>query len=201
MPSAMLRHWLVMLLGAPILAAIPAAHGDIYKFVDGNGHVYFSDRRLNSQYKLIQRTSKRAASYNGGAYRKNRQLHTPVIEELARRYRLDSALVHAVVTAESAYDAHAVSHKGAVGLMQLMPDTARRYGVADPRNPTENVRGGIRYLRDLLVQFRSVALALAAYNAGENAVARYGNKIPPFPETQRYVLKVLDYYRRLKSAT
>ena len=87
-----------------------------------------------------------------------------------------------------------MSKKGAVGLMQLMPGTAERYGVRDRYNPRDNLFGGTRYLRDLLVMFRNVPLALAAYNAGENAVIRYGRKIPPYPETQTYVRRVLKYY-------
>ena len=85
--------------------------------------------------------------------------------------------------------------------MQLMPATAKRYGVNDRRDPLENLLGGVRYLRDLLVQFRSVPLALAAYNAGENAVAQYGNRIPPYPETQAYVRKVLTHYKRYRQTS
>ena len=120
-----------------------------------------------------------------------------IIDATAKRYRLDARLVHAVVRAESAYDPHAVSRAGAVGLMQLMPGTARRYGVQDRRDPTQNLSGGVRYLRDLLLQFRNVSLALAAYNAGENAVTRHGNRIPPFPETREYVRRVIRFYREL----
>ena len=85
--------------------------------------------------------------------------------------------------------------------MQLMPGTAKRYGVRDRRDPRQNVSGGVRYLRDLLVQFDDLPLALAAYNAGENAVIRYGNRIPPYRETQRYVRKVLSYYRDYRKAS
>ena len=84
--------------------------------------------------------------------------------------------------------------------MQLMPETAARYGVRDRRDPAANLDGGVRYLIDLLKQFDNVKLALAAYNAGENAVIRYGNKVPPFPETRGYVRKVLTYYRELRGA-
>jgi soluble lytic murein transglycosylase-like protein len=98
---------------------------------------------------------------------------------------------------ESGYDPHAVSRAGAVGLMQLMPDTARRYGVRNLRDPAQNVQAGARYLRDLMGKFdNDLTLALAAYNAGEEAVAQYGNRIPPFRETLNYVPKVLDVYRR-----
>ena len=103
---------------------------------------------------------------------------------------------------ESAYDAQARSNKGAIGLMQLMPDTARRYGVRDRQDPAANVDGGARYLRDLLEAFENdVELAVAAYNAGENAVVQYGNQIPPFPETRSYVRKVLGYYERFQPSS
>ena len=175
-----------------------APQADIYKFVDKNGVVHLADRRLGPGYKLLHKSKLRAGA-NTAAYAVNRKKYTPLIDSLARKYRLDSDLVHAVVTAESAYDPRAISKKGAVGLMQLMPGTAKRYGVNDRENPEENVAGGVRYLRDLLLQFRSVSLALAAYNAGENAVLRYGNQIPPYPETQNYVHKVLVHYKKLKS--
>ena len=100
--------------------------------------------------------------------------------------------------AESAYDPHAVSKAGAVGLMQLMPGTARRYGVTDRRDPRENLTGGVRYLRDLLIQFNDVVLALAAYNAGEFAVIEHGRRVPPYPETRAYVRKVLTFYREYR---
>ena len=175
------------------------ARADIYKFVDENGVVHLADRRFHAGYKLLHKTKSRRSGANTAAYAHNRKKYTPLINSLAHKYRLDSDLVHAVVTMESAYDPRALSKKGAVGVMQLMPGTARRYGVSDRENPEQNVTGGVRYLRDLLLQFRSVSLALAAYNAGEGAVQRYGNKIPPFPETQRYVYKVLTHYKKLKN--
>ncbi|MEE9552534.1 MAG: lytic transglycosylase domain-containing protein, partial [Gammaproteobacteria bacterium] len=106
---------------------------------------------------------------------------------------------HAVITAESAYDPRAVSRAGAVGLMQLMPATAKRYGVKNRLNPRENIYGGTRYLRDLLIMFdNNLLLALAAYNAGENAVKNHGNRIPPYKETQTYVRKVINYYKKYR---
>jgi soluble lytic murein transglycosylase-like protein len=112
---------------------------------------------------------------------------------------VDPALLHAVVTVESGYNARALSPKGAVGLMQLMPDTARRYAVGDIWDPVDNVRGGARYLRDLLGMFNdNLSLAIAAYNAGEKAVIRYGHRIPPYSETQNYVPKVLGFYTRYR---
>ena len=175
------------------------AQADIYKYVDKHGVVHLADRRLHAGYQLLHKTKGLRAGANTAAYLHNRRKYTPLIDSLAHKYRLDSDLVHAVVTMESAYDPRALSKKGAVGLMQLMPGTAARYGVSDRENPEQNVRGGVRYLRDLLLQFRSVSLALAAYNAGEGAVQRHGNKIPPYPETQRYVYKVLTHYKKLKN--
>lgn len=122
-----------------------------------------------------------------------------VVEQVARDYALDSALLHAVIATESAYDPRAVSPKGAVGLMQLMPETARRYGVSDLFDPAQNVRAGARYLRDLLARFdNDIALSLAAYNAGERAVIDRGYRIPPYKETIHYVPTVLARYRAIK---
>lgn len=120
-----------------------------------------------------------------------------VIEQAAYKHGLDPALLHAVIRAESSYNPGAMSHKGAMGLMQLMPGTAARYGVRNPYDPEDNIFGGARYLRDLLGMFRSdVRLAVAAYNAGEQNVMKYGYQVPPFPETRDYVSKVLGYYSR-----
>lgn len=119
-----------------------------------------------------------------------------MIDDAARRTALDPALVHALIAVESGYNPDALSAKGAVGLMQVLPETASRYGVDNPASsPEANLRAGTRYLSYLMVMFESrIDLALAAYNAGENAVIRYGNRIPPFRETQRYVPAVLKRY-------
>lgn len=118
------------------------------------------------------------------------------IAAAAREHGVDAALIHAVVAVESNYHPDARSPKGAQGLMQLMPDTARRYGGRpDPVRPEDNLRAGTRYLRDLLDQFPArLDLALAAYNAGENAVRRYGNRIPPYAETRQYVPAVMTRF-------
>lgn len=116
------------------------------------------------------------------------------VQAVSKRHGLDPLLIHAVIRAESNFNPRAVSPKGAAGLMQLMPDTARRYGVADRFDPAQNLEGGARYLKDLLARFGGdLALALAAYNAGEAAVLRYG-RVPPFPESQQYVVRVKSYY-------
>jgi len=122
-----------------------------------------------------------------------------IVDEVSRAYGVDSALIHAVISVESHYNAKAVSRKGAVGLMQLMPKTAKRYGVTDALDPLQNLKGGVQYLRDLLRMFNNnISLAVAAYNAGELAVTEHGNRIPPYPETQHYVPRVLAFYRRYR---
>ena len=120
-----------------------------------------------------------------------------IVRRVAKQYGLDPNLVLAVITAESRFDANAVSPKNAQGLMQLVPPTAERFKVSDPFDPADNIRGGVRYLALLLKTFGDdLPMALAAYNAGENAVRRHGG-IPPYAETQTYVGAVQEYYRQL----
>lgn len=179
------------------------ARADIYGFVDEDGTVNLANHPTADRYEVWQRDRREPSA-------KDAALLAP--EELARRYdrfrslvdeaahaaEVDAALVHAVIAVESRYDPKAVSKRGASGLMQLMPDTAKRYGVADVFDPAQNIRAGALYLRDLLRMFdKDLKLALAAYNAGEQVVARYGNRIPPYRETEAYVPKVLAYYRKL----
>jgi soluble lytic murein transglycosylase-like protein len=119
-----------------------------------------------------------------------------MIDDAAREYNVPPALVRAMVTTESNFNPQAVSPKGAIGLMQLMPATAKRFGAVDPADPRTNLRTGARYLRWLIDRFGSdLKLAVAAYNAGEGAVDKYGGQIPPYAETRDYVTKVLDRYR------
>ncbi len=125
----------------------------------------------------------------------NRQQYAPYITRIATQHGIDPYLVHAVISAESAFNPNAVSPAGAMGLMQLMPATAERFGVSNAFDPVANIEGGVRYLRWLLNHFNNdVQLALAGYNAGENAVIRHGRQIPPFAETQTYVPRVLRFY-------
>jgi soluble lytic murein transglycosylase-like protein len=121
--------------------------------------------------------------------------YAPVIKAAAEASNVPVALIEAVITAESQFNPNAVSPVGAVGMMQLMPKTAERFGVKDRTDPEENILGGAKYLKVLLKRFdNDQSLAIAAYNAGEGNVKKHGNKIPPFPETQKYVPKVLAYY-------
>lgn len=194
-----LRTLSIVLLFVGLLPA--AALADVYKYRDARGHIHLTDKPMRGM-TLIKRYSYstgRSVSRPGNvlaAMNRRKQRLAPLIERVARDNQLRPALVHAVVRAESAYRSDAVSSKGAVGLMQLMPATAERYGVGDRRDPAQNLQGGSAYLRDLIKMFdNDLQLALAAYNAGENAVIRYGNSIPPYPETQNYVRKVIRFYQ------
>ena len=183
---------------------------DIYKFTDTDGRVYYTNVNVprNGLYKRIIKTKifhypknfihKHTSNYTGkvptfsGAKKKR---FAELIEQAAYRHQVDAKLVHAVIQTESAYNSTAKSPAGAVGLMQLMPETARRFGVTDRNDPDQNVDGGTRYLKHLIKLFNpNLDLAVAAYNAGENAVIRYNNSIPPYPETQNYVKQVLALY-------
>ncbi len=177
------------------------ADADIYKYVDKHGRVHLTDRPSHGGYKRLVKTWKgwQEARVDYRSVSKNRKRYEPTIATAAKAHRLPPALLHAVITAESAYDPDAISTAGAVGLMQLMPGTAQRYGVSNRRDPIANVSGGTRYLSDLLAMFdNNLVLALAAYNAGENAVINNGHKIPPYKETQTYVRRVLKYYNDYK---
>ena len=134
---------------------------------------------------------------NVAAKSKNQPKFAGIVDEKAKKYKIIPELLHAVIEAESAYDPDAVSRAGAVGLMQLMPATAERFGVTDRTNPSQSVEGGAHYLRVLLDYFdNDLTLAVASYNAGEGAVVQHGRKIPPYPETQKYVVKVMKFLRR-----
>jgi len=173
------------------------AFADIYKYTTPDGQVYYTDKPAHKKYKLVIRT--RPKSYHSAFkhLKKNKKKYTPIIEAAASKHGIDPKLVHAVIYAESAYDAKAISSAGAVGLMQLMPATARQYGAQNRKDPKQNIFAGTRYLKYLLGLFNDdLALSVAAYNAGENAVKKYNNKIPPYAETQKYVKKVLRLYKQ-----
>jgi len=192
-----------LLLSMSCLICAPAAVADIYRYVDSNGTVHLTDKPAHDGYQLIQINPKKTlkSRINFRDKEANRKRFSGKIAEVANRYDVPEALLHAVITIESVYDPDAISRAGAVGLMQLMPATARRYGVYNRRNPAANLNGGTRYLKDLLIRFdNDIELALAGYNAGENAVEKFGNQIPPYDETQEYVRKVLKLYSQQSPA-
>ncbi len=169
----------------------------VYRFIDDRGVVHFtnvapSDRRYHTVeispqgFRPQSDLSARPPIHYG---------YDRIIARAALVYQLQPALVKAVIAAESNFEPTAVSRKGALGLMQLMPETARSLGVEEPMRPEENVLGGTRYLSEMLERYGDVTRALAAYNAGPTAVDRY-ETVPPYAETRAYVARVLNYYRR-----
>jgi soluble lytic murein transglycosylase-like protein len=208
------------------LALLPAARAEVWGYVDGQGIAHFAADKLDDRYELFFRG---AEAGDAADARTPRAVTVPTsqprllaffevsptyklvrehLKEASRANGIDAELLQALIATESGFDAHAVSPRGAVGLMQVMPATAQRYGVsgdgktplarklADPRT---NIRTGSKYLRHLLDLFEGkVDLALAAYNAGEGAVQRAGNRVPDFPETRNYVKTVLQLYALLK---
>jgi len=195
----------------PVLAVSAGiAQADIYRFVDADGAVQFTNVPPDSRYKVylkekrqmpdpVAQTLASELRYYDEEARSRYSWH---IFEAARLTRLEPALIHAVISAESGYNPLARSRKGAAGLMQLMPEIAKRYGVKNRLDPAQNIHGGARYLRDLIRLFKNdLQLAVAAYNAGENAVVRHGNRIPPYSETMTYVPRVMSYYKKYRTTS
>lgn len=210
------------------LGSSAAARADLWGYVDDQGAAHFAAEQIDPRYQLFFKgrstldppdateradlasadTFRHSAIYQHVTNHPNLKRFLPLIERNARAQALDPALVKAVVAVESGFDPAAVSVKGAYGLMQLLPATAARYGVVDdPKrsaaqkllDPAINLRAGTRHLHDLFVLFADdVPLALAAYNAGEQAVLQYGRRVPPFAETQEFV-RLVEQFRRLFS--
>jgi soluble lytic murein transglycosylase-like protein len=182
-------------------AAICSASPPIYKYVDADGVAHFTDKPDSRQYKLFDLTPKGLTRsgdhYDPGLLARAAQ-YDAIIETEAKSAGVEPNLLRAVILVESGFNSRAVSKRGAVGLMQLMPATATRFGVSNRYDPRQNVRGGALYLGFLINRFRQdVRLALAAFNAGEDAVDRNSGQIPPFIETLEYVPKVLKIYQGL----
>lgn len=197
-----------MLLLGCALAPAAGANGTIYGFVDEAGverltNLPPDDARYRPLLTDRLAPARSALSVPRGIFAlpfAERPFHAQILSA-SQSTGVDAALLHAVISVESGYREGAVSRTGATGLMQLMPGTARRYGVSNPRDPADNIAAGARYLRDLLRLFdNNLELALAAYNAGEQAVIRFKRQIPPYGETQRYVPLVLAHYARLSAA-
>ena len=189
-------------------AVLPgAAFAQIFGGVDSNGAIVLTNVPGKPGLKVIvaddppgepgaKHTSRKSSGSTQLA------LFADVIDEASRSYRVQPELLRAVIDVESRYNPKAVSDKGALGLMQLMPETARRFSEGDMLNPRDNVLAGARYLRFLLDLFKeNVEITMAAYNAGENAVIIAGYRIPSLPETRLYVPRVLQRYKQLLAAS
>ena len=197
-----------LLLSLMLSNKVPA---EIYIYIDKQGNQHFSQKKENKNYKPLLSSKHytfpetfknwKEKSYSHSRIPSNKKLqqrYHPLIVQAARKYQLEPAFIHAVITAESSYQRNAVSSAGAKGLMQLMPVTAKHFGVDDPFDAKQSIHAGTKYLSNLLKEFKTKKLALAAYNAGEGTVRRYNKEIPPYPETQRYVAKVMGFYRYYK---
>ena len=201
-----------LLIMASLLALPALSEAQVYRYVDKDGVLHFTNvptmpnhvktptlppyaaNFVNNMRSPAPRPFYPFRSLVSSCSLLNQNLYDPHIWFACQRYGLNYNLVKALIRAESAFDAGAVSPKGAMGLMQLMPETSRDLGVTHPFDPGENIDGGVRYLRFLMDRFNNnVALALAAYNAGPEAVQKHGG-IPPYEETRNYVQRVLDYY-------
>ncbi len=174
------------------LICCPAiVRADIYRYRDENGVWHYTNIKTDKRYRLFIKSYKKSGKEYIRHYRS-------IIEQAARMFNVDPHLIRAVIKAESDFNHRAISRKGAKGLMQLMPKTAKDMRVSNPFNPSENIIGGTRYLAMLLKKFdNDKVLALAAYNAGPDKVEQYGG-VPPFPETRGFIMKVLKYYREFK---
>jgi len=189
-----LRLWFSLGIGTILILffSMPTS-ADIYRYRDKDGVWHFTNIQRDKRYRLYIRDSQKTTEYISE--------YASIIRQASERFRVEPSLIRAVIKAESDFDHKAVSKKGARGLMQLMPETSDAMDVADPHNPEENIFGGTRYLSLLLERFnRDKVLALAAYNAGPEKVE--ANKgVPPFPETESFIKKVLQYYHKYKSLT
>jgi soluble lytic murein transglycosylase-like protein len=208
----MLRISLKFVLLLSISLNVPCAFADIYGYTDQDGVINLADTQSSDDYQLLVEApiEPLKAVLNVGhqelfneaglaAFSQNLRFKEEV-KVAAKNSGVETALLHAVITAESNYNSKAISPKGATGLMQLMPLTAKRFGVRNMYDPGQNIQGGALYLAYLLKLFNNdFKLAIAAYNAGENAVIQHGNKIPPYSETVNYVSKVMGIYKKLRT--
>lgn len=200
-------RWVMLLAAVLTIGFSVHSHGEIvYKYKDKNGRTVFSDIPRSTSYTKIEVNPKGwsdpSKSLGLPIIKTRMKKYDHLVEMACGEYDLPVSLVNAVIAAESAFVPKAVSSAGAMGLMQLMPATARRFGVKDAFVPEDNIRGGVKYLNFLMDKFNgNLNLVLAAYNAGEGAVQKYGNAIPPYPETQNYVRKVKRFNHLLNTTS
>jgi len=169
---------------------------DIYRYVDREGVIHYSNTQPDGKFTLYLREGPKAAPRSQASGLPESGWMTGYVDRVSRANDLPPALVHAIIKAESNGQRKAVSRKGAKGVMQLMPFTSKRMRVADPFDPIENIEGGIKYIKELLVAFEGdLTNTVAAYNAGPAAVRKYGG-VPPYQETRIYVRRVMDLYRQ-----
>jgi soluble lytic murein transglycosylase len=179
-----------MVLAWAVFGIAPSALADIYMYKDKNGVITFTNVPNHTAYRRVLRSANNSLPSVG----QFNASYDHLIRTASGRHSVDADLIRAVIKTESDFNAAARSHKGAMGLMQLMPDTARLHNVVDAYDPVENVEGGVRHLRMLLDRYQgNLELSLAAYNAGSGAVEKYRG-IPPFAETKEYVRRVLRFY-------
>jgi len=201
MPSVLVNRRNSQIAGAAILVAsllsligLSSASADIYRYVDENGVMHFTNAPTSSKFKLFMRERKIFIS------KLDSKQFDPIISDASKKYGLEAPLIKAVIKAESDFDPNAISHKGARGLMQIMPMNYRLLNVENPFDPHQSIDAGARYLRDMMDRYNGkLNLSLAAYNAGPGAVDRHGG-VPPYQETEEYIERVLRYYERYKNS-
>jgi soluble lytic murein transglycosylase-like protein len=191
-----------------LVSVTSLCRADIYAYTDAAGTTHFTNVPDDARYQLIVRAPAAASPASPDARRAASWLarstdYDAAITRAAGAAKVRPELVRAVIVVESGFNPRAISRRGAIGLMQLLPTTARRYGAFNAFDPEQNIRAGALYLADLIARFgeQKLELVLAAYNAGENAVEKYGRHVPPYRETRAYVPNVLRMYQALKAQT
>ena len=202
--EALIKTVLPLLATLLVLPWQASVRAETFVYQEKDGTRWITDRPLNPlEFEFIDKYGRPTATRSckgvtDSILERRASYYMPTVKHLALEQQVQPELIKAVITVESCFDARAVSRAGAHGLMQLMPSTARNYGVHNRFDPDQNLRAGIKHLRDLLDQYRdNLQLALAAYNAGAHNVKKYRG-VPPFPETKNYVAKVMDYFERYK---